>query len=102
MAEKIKIGVVGCGGIFNGAHIWAYDRPENENSKAKVVALCDIKIEKAYATAEKLGVDKSHCYEDFKEMIEKEKLDAVDICTPNYLHSIVAVHALNNGLHVFS
>ena len=71
MAEKIKIGVVGCGGIFNGAHIWAYDRPENENSKAKVVALCDIKIEKAYATAEKLGVDKSHCYEDFKEMIEK-------------------------------
>ena len=34
-------------------------------------------------------------------MLELEGLDAVDICTPNYLHSIIAVDALNHGLHVF-
>jgi len=97
MAKKLRIGIVGCGGIFNWAHIYAYQ----ESDKLEAVAFCDIVLSKAEASAEKLGVDKSHCYEDFKEMIEKEELDAVDICTPNYLHSIVAVHALNNGLHVF-
>ncbi len=97
MAKKLRVGIVGCGGIFNWAHIYAYQ----ESDKLEAVAFCDIILSKAEASAEKLGVDKSHCYEDFKEMIEKEELDAVDICTPNYLHSIVAVHALNNGLHVF-
>ena len=97
MAKKLRIGIVGCGGIFNWAHIYAYQ----ESDKLEAVAFCDIILSKAEASAERLGVDKSHCYEDFKEMIEKEELDAVDICTPNYLHSIVAVHALNNGLHVF-
>jgi predicted dehydrogenase len=33
-------------------------------------------------------------------MIDKEELDAVDICTPNKIHSIAAVYALENGLHV--
>ena len=97
MGKKLKFGIVGCGGIYTWAHYYAYENNEN----VEVVAFCDIKIEKAYASAEKLGVDKSHCYADYKEMLEKEELDAIDICTPNYLHSIVAVDALNKGIHVF-
>ncbi len=97
MGKKLKFGIVGCGGIYTWAHYYAYENNEN----IEVVAFCDIKIEKAYAAAEKLGVSKEHCYEDYKEMLEKEELDAIDICTPNYLHSIVAVDALNKGIHVF-
>jgi len=69
MAKKLRIGIVGCGGIFNWAHIYAYQ----ESDKLEAVAFCDIVLSKAEASAEKLGVDKSHCYEDFKEMIEKEE-----------------------------
>ena len=97
MGKKLRFGIVGCGGIFNWAHIYAYQ----ESDKIETVAFCDIKIEKAYASAEKLGVSKEHCYEDFREMLEKEELDAIDICTPNYLHSIIAVEALNKGINVF-
>lgn len=95
--KKLKIGIVGCGGIFKWAHIYAYI----DSEEVEVVSLCDIIIERAQEGADKLGVSHEHCYKDYKEMLEKEELDAIDICTPNYLHSIVAVEALNKGVHVF-
>lgn len=97
MSKKLKFGIIGCGNIFNGAHIYAYEN----NDDFEAVAFCDIILDKAISTAEKLGVSKERCYESFEEMLEKEELDAVDICTPNYLHSIVAVAALNKGINVF-
>ena len=40
-------------------------------------------------------------YTDFREMIDKEQLDAVDISTSNEFHSIIACYAFEHGLHVF-
>lgn len=93
--EKTRIAIVGCGGICRVAHLPAYAKMNN----AEIVALCDIKPEKAKALAEQYGIAK--IYTDYKEMLEKEKPDAVDLCLPNYLHSIVAVYALEHGFHVF-
>ena len=39
-------------------------------------------------------------YTDYKELLKDESIDAVDICTPNYLHSIIAVDAFKAGKHV--
>lgn len=95
--KKLKIGIIGCGGICNGAHIYAY----KDNNDVEAVAFCDIVLSKAKNTAENFGVPDARCYESYEEMLEKEELDAVDICTPNYLHSIIAVAALNKGINVF-
>ncbi len=95
--KKLTIGIIGCGGIFNYAHINAYEN----NEDVEIVALCDIILSKAEAAAEKLGLDKSVCYENYEDVLNIEGLDAVDICTPNYLHSIIAVAALNKGINVF-
>lgn len=95
--KKLKIGIIGCGGIFNWAHIYAY----KDNKDVEVVAFCDIVLSKAVSTAEKFGKDKSCCYENYEDVLNIEGLDAVDICTPNYLHSIIAVAALNKGINVF-
>ncbi|MGN0174446.1 MAG: Gfo/Idh/MocA family protein [Acutalibacteraceae bacterium] len=95
--KKLKIGIIGCGGIFNYAHIYAYENNDN----VEVVAFCDIVLSKAEAAAAKLGKDKSCCYENYEDVLNIEGLDAVDICTPNYLHSIIAVAALNKGINVF-
>ena len=65
----------------------------------EVVAICDIVPEKAEALAEKFHIP--HIFEDYKEMLKMPELDAVDICTPNVWHSIMAVDALEAGLHVF-
>ncbi|MFQ9801374.1 MAG: Gfo/Idh/MocA family protein [Clostridia bacterium] len=57
-------------------------------------------MDRAKAAAEKYGIP--HVFENYEEMLDLPELDAIDICTPNYLHSIIAVKALNKGLHVFS
>lgn len=95
MSKKLRVGAVGIGGIFNAVHSPAW----LGHKQVELVAVCDIKGEKAetYAKANKI----SQVYTDYKEMIKKEELDVVDICTPNLLHSEIAVAALNAGRHVF-
>ena len=93
--KKLKIAVIGAGGISHGAHLPAYAKMDN----VEIVALCDILEDRAKSVAEKFGIPA--VYTDYKDVLKIEGLDAIDICTPNYLHSIIAVDALNSGLHVF-
>lgn len=94
--NKLRVGVVGCGGIFNIAHRPAYLKMED----VEIVALCDINRERA----ERFLVDfpNAEIYTDYKEMIANAPIDSVDICTPNYLHAPVAIAAMEAGKHVFS
>lgn len=93
----LKVGLVGCGGIANCAHIPAYKGIKD----ATIVAICDINPDK-FAKA-KLNIGhKVNTYTDYKDMIEKEQLDYVDICTPNYKHAEIAIYALRHGLHAIS
>ena len=93
--KKIKIAVIGCGGIANVRHLPAYQKLD----AVELVAVCDINIEKAKTTADEFGIPTY--YEDYNEVLDIDGLDAVDICTPNYLHSQIAVKALENGINVF-
>ena len=95
MSKKLKIGLIGAGSIATCAHMPAYANMDH----VEVVAICDIKIEKAEALAEKYKV--SQTFESYTDLLDIPGLDAVDICTPNYLHSKIAVAALEKGLHVF-
>jgi predicted dehydrogenase len=65
----------------------------------ELVAVCDIVEEKAAKFAQANGITK--VFTDYKKMMDAVKLDAVGIATPNYLHSEIAVEALNRGLNVF-
>ena len=94
---KLRIGCVGIGGMGN-MHLRGYAGDD----RVQVVAICDI-LESRMTEGKAnhhLG-DEVHCYTDFKEMIEKENLDVVDIATPNDFHSVIAVYALEHGCHVF-
>jgi len=95
--KKLRIGSIGLGGMGR-VHL----RANLANPRVEVVALCDIVIEKCGQRIKEFGMpENTPCYADFREMIEKEELDAVDISTPNDFHSIIAVFALEHGLHVF-
>ena len=93
--KKLKVGLVGCGGIANGKHIPALIEIEGVD----VAAVCDIIEERAVTSAAKCGA--TFITTDYKELIARTDIDAIDICAPNYLHSIVAIEALNAGKHVF-
>lgn len=94
MKKKIKIAIIGCGGIAN-THANQYAKLTDE---FEIVAACDIISEKAEAYAKKHGVSKT--FVNYKDVLDIPELDAIDICTPNYLHSIIAVDALNKGINV--
>lgn len=90
----VKIGIIGSGKICQGPHMGAYDKIDN----AQIVAICDIDEKKLESVSKRYPNAK--LYTDYKEMIANEELDAVDICTPNNIHSQAAVYALDNGLNV--
>ena len=91
----IKIGIIGLGGIA-GAHIAAYKRYPD----VKIVSAADGRGTAAYSAA-MLPKDAT-VYTDYKEMLGKEELDAVDICAPSHLHAEMTEYALRRGLHVLS
>jgi len=65
-----------------------------------IVALCDVDAVRAEAAARKHPAAKR--YQDFREMLDKEKgLDAVVVSTPDHVHAIASVRAMQHGLHVY-
>ena len=95
MAKKIKLALIGCGGMSRGVHIPGLKTLEN----IEVVATCDILKDRAESAAKTL--DAKHAFTDYKDVLALDGLDMVNIVTPNYLHSEISIAALNAGLHVF-
>jgi len=95
MSGTLRIGVVGAGNIFTSVHKPAWTK----HPEAEIVAVCDINEERAKAVAESIGIDAF--YTDYRELLKRDDIDAIDICTPNLYHSEVAIAALQAGKHVF-
>lgn len=92
--EKLKVAVIGCGNIsvMHLDSIVSFDDVE-------LVAVCDVKPERAEAASKKYG---GKVYTNHIEMLENENLDAVHICLPHYLHVPIAIDAFNHGVNVLS
>ena len=95
MANRVKIGVIGAGGIANGAHLPGYSQiPEH----CEVVALCDIDPVALKTTAEKYHIKTT--FSDYDKMLEMEEIEGISVCTPNYVHHPATMAALKAGKHV--
>src|SRR5689334_8192590 len=90
----LTVGLIGCGGIAQRAHGRALQRLE---SSVRVTRVCDVRDEAARRVA-----DAFHCAwtTDYREVVEDPTLDAVVICTPEFLHAEQAVAAASSGKHV--
>ena len=94
--EKVKIGVIGCGGIANTKHLPAH----KANPASELVAFCDIIIERAEKAKEQYGDKTSKVYSDYKQLLSDKSIDAVLVLTHNSEHCRITVDALNAGKHV--
>jgi len=91
--NELKIGVIGCGSIAKHRHLPEYAA----NTQIKIVAVCDIVKSRADETAVLYG---AKSYESYEELLQNSEVDAVSVCTPNYLHAPVSIAALKAGKHV--
>lgn len=97
--EKLKIAIVGCGGIANQKHMPSI---KTQADKAEMVAFCDIIPERAEKAAKEYGAEGAKVYTDYKEMLADKsiQIDVVHICTPNVAHCPITVAAFEAGKHV--
>lgn len=94
--QKLKVGIIGTGGIANGKHMPNLARlPEVE-----MVAFCDLVEERAVKAAEKYGVAGAKVYTDYRKLLEDKSIDVVHICTPNWVHAEMSIAAMEAGKHV--
>lgn len=93
--DKLKVGIVGCGGIANNKHLPAMKK----NGNFEIVAFCDIIEKKAVEAKEKFGTENSKVFTDYQELL-KEEMDAVYVLTPNKSHACISIAALKSGKHV--
>ena len=93
--KKVGIGIIGSGGIAQNAHMPGY---AEVSDLCEIVAVADSNEQVAREAAEKFGV--KHVYTDYTELLKMEEVDAVSVCTPNYLHMDPTIRAFEAGKHV--
>lgn len=91
----LKIAIIGTGAICP-SHVKGYLQFP---SKCKIVALCDIYPEKAEKLKQDFHLD-ANVYGNYQDLLEKEEVDLVSICTPPYTHAEIAINSLDAGKHV--
>ncbi|MGG3562171.1 Gfo/Idh/MocA family oxidoreductase [Neobacillus rhizosphaerae] len=90
---KLRIAVIGCGSIAQHRHLPEY----KADKRVELVAVCDINEKRALEVAEKFG---AKAYTSYEELLNAGGVDAVSVCTPNYLHAPITIAALHAGVHV--
>lgn len=96
--KKVKIGIIGCGGIANQKHLPAM---KANSDLCEVVAFCDIIRERAEKACEEYGVPDSQVCEDYRELLANEAVEVVHVLTPNVSHSEITIAAFQSGKHVY-
>lgn len=91
----MKTAIVGLGVIGKVHAEVLFDQKKN------VTALCDVNVKNA-EFVKKRFFPNAKIYSSYEEMLEKEELNVVHICTPHYLHASMCIYALNKGVNVFS
>jgi predicted dehydrogenase len=91
--NKLRIGIIGVGGIATGRHIPAFSQLSDQ---CEIVALSDINLQRAQAVAAEYHIP--HVFENYQDVFSQ--VDAVVICTPNKFHAEITVAAFAAGVHV--
>lgn len=95
MDRKIRVGIIGTGCIAH-AHMQQYMKFDD----VEVVAGADIVPGKAEAFFEGYDIPMPHTYTSHIEMLEKEDLDCVSVCTYNRQHANCTIDSLDRGVNV--
>jgi len=97
--DRIRIGLIGCGGISAGDTAAFLTHAESE-----IAVICDIddaRIAKTLTRLEKLGRKRPGVVKDYRRVVERADVDACLVCTPDHWHALPTVAAFQNGKDVY-
>ena len=90
----LNTAIIGCGSI-SGNHAGAIAGL----GTSRLYAVCDTDGKKAVDAVHKYDCN---CFTDYRLMLEDKNIDVVHICTPHYLHAVMAIDAMKSGKHVLT
>lgn len=93
--KKLKVGIVGLGGIATRVHIPVLLARDD----VELIAAAEVNDTQRMRSQQRFDIKK--VFSSYKEMLENCALDAVYICLPNQLHLAAVAAALTKGLHVY-
>ena len=93
---KLRIGIVGAGGIVKKRHLPALNQIED----VKIVGVCNSSYESSETFCSEF-LPEAKPYANWAELVAEPDVDIIWIGTSPYLHATIAVSALEAGKHVF-
>ncbi len=94
--KKIKVGIVGCGFIGMGKHLPSLQQVPD----VEAVAFCDLVPERAQAAAKQFGGPDALVCTDYNDLLKRDDIDVIHVCTPNSTHAEISIAAMKAGKHV--
>ncbi len=95
MSTKLRIGLIGTGGIAQNCHIPGFKSMPDD---CEIMWACDVNIETAKKVAAEHGI--ARVTADYKDVLADKEVDAVSITTPNKHHKQPTIDSLRAGKHV--
>ena len=93
-SSPVRVGVLGAGTWARAAHLPGFHR----DPRCRIVAIADTDIAKAQEAAQQFGIPTATA--DEREVIQRDDVDVIDVCTPSHTHFELAWAALEAGKHV--
>lgn len=93
--SRLRVAVIGCGGIGKSTDI-----PGVASHKAvEMSAFCD--VDRTMLAPLKVKYPKSHFYQNWREMLDRESPDAVVVATPDHNHCLIMSEVMRRGMHLY-
>jgi predicted dehydrogenase len=96
-SQRLRVGIIGCGNIGVGSHLPAWQAIADI---AEVVGLADPTETTLLAAASLAGLSAAQIHSEARDLLDRDDVDAIDICTPQHLRRELIVEAASRGKHV--
>ncbi len=94
---RLRIGIIGCGGLAQGAHIPSL-MGMKETDNIEIAAVCDVYQKRLDQVAAKTGAKP---YKDYRAILDQKDIDYVAIVTPEHWHARMTLDAADAGKHIY-
>jgi predicted dehydrogenase len=94
--SKLKVGIIGCGGIARAKHMPSLTKLK----EVAITAFANRDMAKAEQAAADFGAPGAKVYSDYRALLEDADVDVVHVCTGNDTHAEITIAALEAGKHV--
>ena len=98
VSERLNVGMIGIGGMGRNHLKWL--KMLREDGKVNIPAVCDIDEGRLAGAVKSVGPGCTP-YRDYRYLLQRKDIDAVNIATPDHWHAVQTVHACETGKHVF-